>query len=99
MEAAHDGELLITIATNVYNSANAPVQRGFSYVEIWMIGIQIPILTALSEYGILLTLKKYQKEFDINNASKILDKWTLVGSLFFILIFNIVYWFMGLNQT
>ena len=47
------------IATNVYNSVKAPTKRGFSYIEIWMIGVQIPILLGIFEYAILLTLKKY----------------------------------------
>ena len=47
------------IVTNVYNSVEAPTQRGFSYIEIWLIGIQIPILVAIFEYGILLAMKKY----------------------------------------
>ena len=54
--------LLVTlylIATNVYNSVKAPPKRGFSYIEIWMIGVQIPMLAALIEYGFLLALKKY----------------------------------------
>ena len=56
--------LLVTldlIATNVYNSVVAPIQRGFSYIEIWMIGVQIPILVGILEYAILLALKKYYK--------------------------------------
>ena len=47
------------IATNVYNSVKAPTKRGFSYIEIWMIGVQIPILLGIFEYAILLALKKY----------------------------------------
>ena len=57
--------LLVTlylIATNVYNSVKAPPKRGFSYIEIWMIGVQIPILTGLTEYGVLLALKKYHQD-------------------------------------
>ena len=56
--------MLITlnlIMTNVYNSVKAPDQRGFSYIEIWMIGVQIPILVGILEYAILLALKKYYK--------------------------------------
>merc|ERR1712126_479817 len=100
--------LLVTlylIATNVYNSVKAPAERGFSYIEIWMIGIQIPILTGLIEYGVLLSFKKYSlvdkkisnpkedkndsatknswvtkcaaidKDGDIKNLSKTVDKW------------------------
>ena len=40
----------------------APAERGFSYIEIWMIGIQIPILMGLIEYGFLLSFKKYSSE-------------------------------------
>ena len=47
--------------TNIYNSVKAPAQRGFSYIEIWMIGVQIPILVGILEYAILLALKKYYK--------------------------------------
>ena len=49
------------IATNVYNSVKAPAQRGLSYIEIWMLGIQIPILVGIFEYGILLAMKKYHQ--------------------------------------
>ena len=50
------------IATNTYNSVKAPSGRGFSYIEIWLLGIQIPILLAIVEYGILLTIKRMSKQ-------------------------------------
>ena len=50
------------IATNTYNSVKAPPGRGFSYVEIWLLGVQIPILLAIVEYGILLTMKRVNKK-------------------------------------
>ena len=49
---------LYLISANVYNSVNAPSGRGFSYIEIWIIGAQFPILLALCEYGIILYYKK-----------------------------------------
>ena len=58
--------LLITlflILTNVYNSVDAPKGRGFSYIEIWMLGAQFPILLALIEYGFVLYLKKNEGTF------------------------------------
>jgi hypothetical protein len=62
--------LLITldlIATNTYNSVKAPEKRGFSYLEIWMLGVQIPILLAIFEYGILLAIKRmYKNESEQN---------------------------------
>ena len=39
----------------------APFGRGFSYIEIWLLGIQIPIISAIVEYGILLTMKRMHK--------------------------------------
>ena len=63
--------LLVTldlITMNTYNSVKAPPGRGFSYIEIWLVGIQIPILLAIFEYGILLTMKrciKKQTEIDV----------------------------------
>ena len=55
---------LYLISTNVYNSVYAPRARGFSYIEIWMIGAQIPIMLALCEYGFVLYLKKVLKNSD-----------------------------------
>ena len=39
--------MLYLISANVYNSISAPPGRGFSYIELWMVGMQIPILVAL----------------------------------------------------
>ena len=59
------------IATNTYNSVKAPAKRGFSYIEIWMLGIQIPILLAIFEYGILLTMKRVCKKEPASEQNKI----------------------------
>ena len=56
--------LLITldlIASNVYNSVKGPDQRGFSYIEIWNLGVQFPILLAIFEFGVILGIKRYQQ--------------------------------------
>ena len=47
------------ITTNIYNSVKAPEKRNFSYIEIWMFLVYIPIFIAILEYGIILTMKKY----------------------------------------
>ena len=55
-------ELLVTlhlISFNVYGSFKAPQERGFSYIEIWVLGTQGNILLAVVECGLLLALKKY----------------------------------------
>ena len=58
------------IATNVYNSVKAPIKRGFSFIEIWMIGVQIPILVGIFEYSFILARKKYRpvKETPVINV-------------------------------
>ena len=60
------------IATNTYNSVKAPPGRGFSYVEIWLLGVQIPILLAIVEYGILLTMKRVNKKKTEPNKIQVL---------------------------
>ena len=61
---------LYLISTNVYNSVEAPPGRGFSYIEIWMVGTQFPILLALCQYGFVLYLKKVDKKLSKNPANK-----------------------------
>ena len=46
------------ITANVYGTVEAPVSRGFSFIEIWMVGIQITILLALFEYAFILELTR-----------------------------------------
>ena len=115
--------MLITlqlIVTNVFNSVKAPTKRGFGFVEIWMVGVQVPILIGIFEYGIILAMKKSQleketftikignganvlsktmiadKDVDWINFDKLVDKWTFILSLIFILTFNAIYWSVAL---
>ena len=55
---------LYLILINTYNSFQAPPNRGFSSIEIWFGGMQIPILLAIIEYGIVLAVKKYWHLFE-----------------------------------
>ena len=110
------------ITTNTYNSVKAPSGRGFSYIEIWLLGVQIPIILAIVEYGILLTMKRMQKKdngqvkiqvihsgnhpqirekaiWDLDQMGKTMDKWSFISSLFFIIIFIIVYWSVALTRS
>ena len=50
---------LYLISAIVYNAVDAPLGRGFSNIEVWMLGAQLPILLALFEYGFILYLKKH----------------------------------------
>ena len=53
---------LYLISAIVYNAVDAPHGRGFSKIEVWMLGAQCPILIALFEYGFVLYLKRHVKK-------------------------------------
>ena len=96
---------LYLISANVYNSVEANKNRGFSFIEVWMIGTQIPILLALCEYGFILYLKKVSKEKDsqihimnidkprpcLDEKIKKLDFAAMVFSMFYFIIFSCIY--------
>ena len=94
---------LYLISANVYNSISAPPRRGFSYIELWMIGIQVPMLSALVEYSIILGLNRYW----MLNKSNVLDRNSLTNtdqwafkvdtisfllSILYVVIFCSAYW-------
>ena len=54
---------LYLISAVVYNAVDAPRDRGFSNIEVWMLGAQFPILLALCEYGFVLFLKKHANKY------------------------------------
>ena len=97
---------LYLISENVYNSVDAPKGRGFSYIEVWKLGTQMPILLALCEYGLILHLKKIAKksngtnqtmdqkdsEENLDERIKKLDYATMIFSLFYITGFASLYW-------
>ena len=97
---------LYLISANVYNSIDAPHNRGFSYIELWMIGSQFPILLALFEYGFVLYLKKVNQDVEdesqrmepsirksnLNKKIQRLDFATMVVSFFLFVIFASLYW-------
>ena len=93
---------LYLISANVYSSVEAPKARGFSYIEVWMIGTQFPILLALFEYGLILYWKKMAKNTDDENdieSKQLLDKKikyldfaTMILSLVTFIVFAIFYW-------
>ena len=100
---------LFLISANAYNSVEAPHGRGFSFIEIWMIGTQIPILLALCEYGFILLLKKTVKKSDdqigpmrvdesppkLNEWIKKLDFATMTFSFVYFIIFATIYWIIA----
>ena len=102
---------LYLISANVYNSVKGPKSRGFSYIEIWMIGAQIPILLALVEYGFVLYLKKISKKVqetnemlelgksnqNLDDKIKKLDYATMIISFIYFIVFTTIYWIVALN--
>ena len=97
---------LYLISANVYNSVDAPHNRGFSYIELWMLGSQFPILLALFEYGFVLYLKKTDQNIEDenqrmepNNSKSNLDKKinrldfvTMIVSFSLFVVFASLYW-------
>ena len=95
---------LYLISTNVYNSVDAPKNRGFSYIEIWMLGTQFPVLLALFEYGFVLCYKKAVKIADQNETNILEEKFrkldlvTMIVSFCCFVIFTSFYWVVALTQ-
>ena len=84
---------LFLIQVNTYNSVEAPPGRGFSSIDIWTFGIQIPILVAILEYGTVLSMKKFwTKEGNNERILKNIDLLTFIASAFYLIVFNLCYW-------
>ena len=97
---------LYLISANVYNAVEAPLTRGFSYIEVWILGTQLPILLAFFEYGYVLYLKKVEtkvgEQNQVMNPSdpnptlddriKKMDFATMIISFVFYVIFASLYW-------
>ena len=69
--------LLVTlhlISVNVYNSVSAPPERGFSYIELWMLGMQLTIIVALVEYGMILGSKKFFRKKNFTNIKVFVNR-------------------------
>ena len=102
---------LYLISANVYNAVEAPKSRGFSFIEIWMIGAQIPILLALVQYGFVLYLKKISKKFEnetemlelgkpkqtLDDKIKKLDFATMIISFVYFITFASIYWIVAIK--
>ena len=95
--------LLLTvflIITNNYNSVNAPADRGFSFIEIWMVGIYLQILFAIFEYSYLIVqnrnkvmaIDSSEEHVSIKKLSKELDRKAMLASLVYFVLFQFTYW-------
>ena len=96
--------LLITlylITFNVYGSISstlAPSKRGFSYTEVWMVGVVITISTAILEYFFILTFKR---KYKYENLDDTIGRMTLDGTIgridFISLIISIIFFGCFIN--
>ena len=88
--------LLVTldlIFVNIYNSVKGPSTRGYSFIEVWMVGMQVPIFLGIIEYAVLLMFKRFElTDGCFNRLSKKIDIWTFVISSLYIVIFVTAYW-------
>ena len=95
--------LLLTvflIITNNYNSIKAPDDRGFSFIEIWMVGIYLQILFAIIEYAYLMaknrkkvmTMYPNAEQDRVKELSQMLDQKAVIFSLIYFFIFQCAYW-------
>ena len=89
--------VLFLIYTNIYATLEGPSSRGFSYIDVWYVGMFIPIIIAITEYAIILAIMKYKTENEYNTI--VFDKITLkrliahidVVSMCLSLVFMIVF--------
>ena len=88
---------LCLISINVYNAIDGPPSREYSYIEIWMIGMELPILVAALEYSIMLGIRRCHSKFIENCAGKV-DAITCVLSILYIISFSVYYWFFMIPQ-
>ena len=98
---------LCLISFNVYNAVDAPPSRGFSYIEVWMVGMEIPIIMALLEYSLILGFKrcsqnkafgKFEIRFKIDQLAAKIDTVSFIISMTYFILFSISYWFY-VNST
>ena len=101
---------MLLISTTNYVAVEAPPKRGMSYIEIWIIGMQIPTLVAIFETGFVLLKYRQQQNkqetiqtMDVNeNTSKFVDirLYDIVTGgilIAYFLLFQIIFWSVPLT--
>ena len=88
---------LCLISINVYNAVDGPPSRGFSYIEVWMIGMELPILVAALEYSLMLGIRRCYPKFIESCGGKV-DAITCVLSVLYIISFSMYYWLFMIQQ-
>ena len=89
---------LSRLSTQYMDTPKAPPSRGFSYIEVWITGVQFNILFAILEYSCILTVKRMKIcNKSISNMDyiiKIVDIIALIVSFTIFSIFNVIYWIL-----
>ena len=88
---------LCLILINVYNAIDGPPSREYIYIEILMIGMELPILVAALGYSIMLGIRRCHLKF-IENCSGKVDAITCVLSILYIISFSVYYWLFMIPQ-
>ena len=83
---------LCLISINVYNAIEGPPSREYSYIEIWMIGMELPILVAALEYSLMLGIRRCYPKLIERYGGKV-DAITCFVSVLYIISFSTYYWF------
>ena len=96
------------IQTGIYGSVQAPRFRGLGFLEKWYIGMQVPIMFAIAEYGIILILMKYKgyekdikigkKTFTLEKFMKVVDLISFFFSFIACMIFKVSYLCMCIRE-
>ena len=111
LKAADRMAMVLTISlisSTIYVAIEAPPKRGMSYIEIWIIGMQIPTLVAIFETGfVLLKYRKQQnKPETIQNVNENTSKFVnirlydiVTGGILIVyfLLFQIIFWSVTLT--
>ena len=98
------------ISTTIYVAIEAPPLRGMSYVEVWIVAMEIPSLVAIFETGYLLLKYRKQQKISKNAQAMQMDEVTdvsvdlrlydvVTGSMLFgyFILFQIIYWSITLS--
>merc|ERR1712078_869639 len=56
--------VLFLIITSIHANVDGPSARGFSYIEVWYVGMFMPIVIAIVEYAIILAIIKFKEAKD-----------------------------------
>ena len=113
LKAADRMAMVLTISlisSTIYVAIEAPPKRGMSYIEIWIIGMQIPTLVAIFETGFVLLKYRQQQNkqetiqtMDVNESTsksvdiRLYDIVTGGILIAYFLLFQIIFWSVTLT--